>query len=293
MDSELTHARLHPSYCTAPGLFRSLHKGQRKMEKLDVTYCWGSYKIHFVGKERLGADDMRLLQVIVALAGPIGETLSPKPTMDIPIALRRNLEVEAGEVMDALMLFCSASKLLAETGMTDGGGNFYILKASLDRMSSVTVIVTRDGAIVSYKMLSHKFERGTKQLHIALNPMLADAVLDKSSYTRIELDEVRKLKSDAARLIHQRLCGFVNQGQTKKVGFDRLCSYAWGDEPASPATERKRRQRIPSAMRSLSDCGWIVSKDGRKQFLISRPSGSYPVKCKSRPLPKFRSHFPK
>ena len=138
MDSELTHARLHPSYCTAPGLFRSLHKGQRKMEKLDVTYCWGSYKMHFVGNERLGADDMRLLQVIVALAGPIGETLSPKPSMPITIALRHNLEVDSGELMDGLMLCCSASKLFAETGMTDGGGNTNILKASLIRMSSVT-----------------------------------------------------------------------------------------------------------------------------------------------------------
>jgi len=261
------------------------------MKKLDVRYCWGSYKIHFLGEEKLGADDMRLLQVIVALAGPIGETLSSKPSMPITIALRDKLEVDAGELMDGLMLCCSASKLLAETGMTDGGGNTNILKASLTRMSSVTVIATHDGAIASYRMLSHIFEGGSKQLHIALNPMLADAVVDKSSYTRIELNEVRKLKSDAARLIHQRLCGFVNQGQTKKVGLDRLCSYAWG-ERANPATERKRRQRIPDAVRSLSDCGWIVSEDGRKQFLISRPSGSGPVKCKPRPLPKFRSHFP-
>jgi len=292
MDTELTHARFHPSYCTAPGLFRSLHKGQRKMEKLDVTYCWGSYKMHFVGKERLGADDMRLLQVIVALAGPIGVTLSPDPTKAIPLALRHNLAVDDGRPLDAIMLSCSASKLLAETGMTDGGGNTNILKASLTRMNSVTVIVTYDGAIASYKMLSHIFEGGSKQLHIALNPMLADAVDNKPPFTRIELNEVRKLKSDAARLIHQRLCGFVNQGQTQKVGLDRLCSYAWG-ERANPATERKRRQRIPDAARSLSDCGWIVSEDGRNQFLISRPSGSGPVKCESRPLPKYRSHFSK
>jgi hypothetical protein len=35
---DLTHARHDPAHCLAPGLFRSLKKGERRTGKLDVTY---------------------------------------------------------------------------------------------------------------------------------------------------------------------------------------------------------------------------------------------------------------
>lgn len=38
---DLTHARHDPIHCLAPGLFRSLQKGERKRAKLDVVYDFG------------------------------------------------------------------------------------------------------------------------------------------------------------------------------------------------------------------------------------------------------------
>lgn len=59
---DLTHARHDPAHCLAPGLFRSLKRGERKRSKLDVTYTYGKDSIRFWGPEPLGADDLRVLQ---------------------------------------------------------------------------------------------------------------------------------------------------------------------------------------------------------------------------------------
>ena len=54
---DLTHARHDPAHCLAPGLFRSLKRGERKRGKLDVVYDYGDGKrIEFSGPEPLGAD---------------------------------------------------------------------------------------------------------------------------------------------------------------------------------------------------------------------------------------------
>lgn len=283
MATELTHARMHPSFCMAPGLFRSHHKGTRKAAMFDISYSWNGRIMRFVGSEQLGAYDMRLLQVIVALAGSTGVILSRDLTDDVAKELRVGLEIDSGDVLDAVILSCRAGKLLKETGMTDGGANLNILKASLMRMGAVKVFSIRNGAISSYKMLRHRYVGNAGQLHIALNPLLARAAFEKPPYTRIDLDEVRRIESDAARLLHQRLCGFIDQGASTSVGIEKLCSYSWGVEPLkplkplNPATVRKRRQRIREALGEISRCGWTVNEYGRDKFSIRRPLGKRAV----------------
>ena len=80
-------------HCLVPGLFRSLKRGERKKLKLDVTYHYAeNEQARFVGFEPLGADDMRLLQGLVALGGPKGIILTSEPTADLPKQLRLFLE---------------------------------------------------------------------------------------------------------------------------------------------------------------------------------------------------------
>jgi hypothetical protein len=58
MAFDLTHARHDPAHCLAPGLFRSLKRGDRKKLKLDVTYIYGEdTQARFVGFEPLDAGD--------------------------------------------------------------------------------------------------------------------------------------------------------------------------------------------------------------------------------------------
>jgi len=272
MDTDLTHARHDRSHCLAPGLFRSLKRGTRKNEKLDVSYCHGQEQIRFIGFEPLGADDLRLLQGIVALAGPSGVTLSPNPTADAPKELRRLLETkQKAQEMNALMVSCHVGRLLAETGMSDGGKNIETLKASLVRLSNVTVIASCRKQVASFRLLSFAFDAASSHLHVGLNPRLADAVVGNRPYARIDMGEVRCLKSDVARLIHQRLCAFINPGRSQRVGLPVLSSYVW-PESGTSATNRQRRHRVRKALREISVCGWTVNEVGRNMVDFRRPN---------------------
>lgn len=106
MAFDLTHARHDPMHCLVPGLFRSLKRGERKKLKLDVTYHYAeNEQARFVGFEPLGADDMRLLQGLVALGGPKGIILTSEPTADLPKQLRLFLEPKFDAVgQDALVV---------------------------------------------------------------------------------------------------------------------------------------------------------------------------------------------
>jgi len=272
MGTELTHARHDRSHCLAPGLFRSLKKGARKKEKLDVSYCLGKEQVRFVGFEPLGADDLRLLQGIVALAGPAGVTLSPSPSAEVPKELRQLLETkQKAEQMDALMVSGKVGRLLAETGMSDGGKNIEGLKASLVRLSNVSVIASRGDQVASFRLLSFGFDGGTGQLHVGLNPRLAAAVVGNRPYARIDMREVRSLKSDVARLIHQRLCGFLDPGKSQRVGVGALSGYVWPDDAGREATMNQRRHRVRKALREIAGCGWGVTEYASGKFSFSRP----------------------
>lgn len=83
-------------------------------------------------------------------------------------------------------------------------------------------------------------------------------------------NQVRALKSDAARLIHQRLCGWIDPGESGRVTIDVLCSYVWPDE-ASPATMRKRRQKVRKALEELKGIGWTVKEYAKGKYKITRP----------------------
>jgi hypothetical protein len=269
---DLTHARHDPAHCLAPGLFRSLKRGERKRLKLDVTYQFGHGCIaRFVGFEPLGADDMRLLQGLVALGGPGGIILTPEPTADLPKQLRLFLEpqFDAAE-QDALVVRESMSKLLAEVGLSDGGDNIRALKASLLRMSNVTVIVTQGSKQASFHLLSYAFDDEDGRLFVALNPRITEAVLGKRPHTRIELSEVRSLQSDPARLMHQRLCGWIDPGKSGRAELDTLCSYVWPDA-ANDEAMKKRRQAARKALRELADAGWKVSEYASGKWEIGRP----------------------
>jgi len=287
---ELTHARHDPAHCLAPGLFRSLKRGERKKQKLDITYPYGdSESARFVGFEPLGVDDMRLLQGLVALAGPAGLILEPEPQSDMARQLRLFLEPKFdAEGKDGLLVRERLSKLLTEIGLVDSGENIKTLKASLLRMSNVTVLVTKGTRQASFHLLSYDFDEADGRLFVALNPRIAEAVLGRRSHARIELAEVRQLETDPARLMHQRLCGWIDPGKTRPVVLDTLCEYVWPEPTINANTMKTRRQAIRKALAELVAVGWTVDEYAKAKFEISRPSKS-PSPAVTPPEP--RSNF--
>jgi len=285
--AELTHVRHDPAHCLAPGLFRSLPKGGRKTQKLDLTYHFGKNEsIRFIGFEPLGADDMRFLQGIVAFAGPNGLMLTTQPETETGRQLRLFLEPRFDAIeQDALIVRESLPRLLAEIGLTDGGENIDALKASLLRMSNVTVLVTQGKKQAAFHLMSHAFNGDDGRLWIALNPRIAESVLGRRSFTRICMTEIRGLKTDPARLMHQRLCGWIDPGKSGRVEMDTLCGYVW-PEPTNPEAMKKRRQTARRALGELAAVGWTVSEYAHGKWGLKRPKESSKPHAPDAPAPE-------
>ena len=274
---KLTHARHNTWHCTTPGLFRSLQKGSRKKQKLDVQHTIGDVKIHFTGYEPLGGNDLRLLQGLVAWAGLDGMVLSPCPdeSQKISSELRKSLQTaESGSAEDAIFLRVSLTRLLQEIGVAASGKSIADAHQILKRLASVTVFFTQGSVTASSRLLGFVVDGETHKLWVALNSHLAKSIIGSGrNFTRINLDEVRLLKTDAGRIIHQRLCAWVNPGARRKVSVDVLCGYAW-HEPAPTANSLcKRLERLHHAVADIQQCGWQVSRETTGGYVFVRPHG--------------------
>lgn len=272
MKHELTHARHDPAHCLAPGLFRSLKKGERKVNKLDVLYHYGSVQLQFKGPEPLGVDDLRVLQGLVALAGPSGIVLSPSPNTEQGRKVRLLLEPKGeAEKERAIIAKGSYGSLAREIGYEDSGVS-RLIRQCIERLWSVSIIVISDNKRHGFRLLAQYASNDRSgELYVALNPRIACAILGTGRYTRIDMGEVRNLRGDPARLIHQRLCGFMRNGEGTKITIEKLCEYAWPDA-CSEATQRKRHQRVRQAIDELRQIGWKCEELMYGRFQITRPS---------------------
>jgi hypothetical protein len=287
---DLTHVRHDPMHCLCPGLFRSLLRGDRKNQKLDITYQHGDEKIRFIGFEPLDAGDLRLLQGLVAMSGAEGLNLSSEPKSVIGKILRMSLNATLeAKKENAMMVKTSVRNLLAEIGLSGSGDNIKTAKASLTRMSNVSVVLTQGTRTASpgYQLLAFTLDESDGELCVALNPRLTAAIVGDDRHVRIDMNEVRALNSDPARLIHQRLCAWINTGSAGRAEIETLCGYAWPDE-ANLEAMKKRKQSIRKALAELVSLGWIVTEYAKGKFEIFRPESPRCVVT----LPNLRRNVP-
>lgn len=271
---DLTHARHDPAHCLAPGLFQSLKRGDRKKMKLDVVYEYGDGKrIEFSGPEPLGADDLRILQGLVAMAGPSGLILGPEPQTEGGQQLRLFLEPKWEAVESNAMVVKGSYRALAkEIGAEiDSGGALKHIQACIERLWKVSIIAQNGRKRQGFRLLSeYASDDADGRLYIALNPLIAQAVMGGAQHVRISMNEVRALNSETARLMHQRLCGWIDPGKSGKTAIDTLCGYVWPSE-ASSSTLRKRRQRVRESLPELENIGWKIEQFAAGKYCITRP----------------------
>lgn len=290
---DLTHARHDPVHCLAPGLFRSLKRGERKRSKLDVVYDYGNGKrIEFSGPEPLGADDLRILQGLVAMAGPCGLVLSSDPQTEAGRQLRLFLEPKWEAVQqDAMVVKGSYRSLAREVGYADID-NTRPVRDCIERLWKVSIIAQNGRKRQGFRLLSeYASDEQEGKLYVALNPLIARAIMG-GQHIRIDMAEVRKLQTDPAHLIHQRLCGWIDLGKSGRVELDTLCGYVWPDEPANPNTIKKRRQTARKALAELAAVGWRLDEYAKGKWEIRRPKASEcnaAPPCLTAPNPLFNS----
>ncbi len=272
---ELTHARHDHMHCLAPGLFRAISPGQRRRDKLDVVYRFGGgNQIEFSGPEPLGADDLRVLQGLVALAGLESQSCKIEPVAqgETGEILRDLLQLRGtADQQDVLVVKSSLRKLAKEVGYANPRDTNTVRRC-VERLWKVSVIAQVSGQRSGFRLLANYVSDAlTDGLFVALNPLLTSAIMGSGRHVRIDMTEVRRLKGSIARLLHQRLCAWVDGGQSRVVQLDTLVAYIFPEE-ASMATHRKRQSRVRQALGELAELGWFISERSKGRFTIGRPA---------------------
>ena len=146
------------------------------------------------------------------------------------------------------------------------------VRRCVERLWKVSVIAQVAGQRSGFRLLAnYASDALTDGLFVALNPLLTSAIMGSGRYVRIDMTEVRRLSGSITRLLHQRLCAWVDVGQSRTVQLDTLVAYVFPEE-ASMATHRKRQSRVRKALDELAELGWSISEHAKGRFTIGRPA---------------------
>jgi len=252
-------AFLYKPLCLADGLFISQPRG--KSRQVSTTWqIYGDEEIKFDGNEALRAFDLLVLQGIAALA--YDEDLAIKigscPESSWGQELRSSLKL-SGKAYDqqTLGIDCGSRRLLKEIGRTAGGGDFASLRKSLERMSNVTLAAKCEGVVETGRLIGYTINPGSGLVSMAIHPRLASAI-DQKHFAVFDMREVRLLESDAARLIHGRICGWLDQGKSSQITLETVCKYVWpffeGSEQVTYENVKRQRQTASRAIAEIVYC---------------------------------------
>lgn len=242
--------------------------------------------------ERLGAVDVRVLHGLNALACVPGHTVDVPADPESPRGIELLDSLSPDRTPEDTDPIVTSEFLLHELarvmGLSDSSSSIETIKKSLSRLYEVTLFwsalgedarpigAPRRSFIISKFNVSKKLDSG--QYEIGLNARISRAITGGLSdrYSRIDMHEVRALKGDAALLIHQRLCGFINEEATRTVELGTLMGYVWHDcsyeSTAGAALYRQHKLQVRKAMDELQSVGWGVTKQEGNKLSICRPA---------------------
>lgn len=275
------YARLPHHLIHAP-LFRSLPKSGQQRMALDVRYSMGDSGtiFHFQGPEQLGVMDLRVLQGLAALASLQRHKAGVKQVFRDGWTLRSDLQLKQDAAKDRIVAIRFQVSLLARTiGYARPSGRMImLLQQSITRLCAIDVRVSGAERNASYRLAAFRHDEATGQFIVGLSPCLTAPLFEKHGYLRVSMDEVRKLSSDAAHLIHSRL-HWINQGASKVVKLSTLCDYVYGNASAATDAIRQRHATTRNALEDLTNVGWNSHKakadtgagTASNLFLITRP----------------------
>lgn len=261
--------------CTSPGLFRSLKKEGGDRGGLYIFHDFGEKRVKFSGPEKLGADDLRVLQGLMSLAAKNHRILPAEPESAKDKHARGQLSLKWDAChQNVLEVKSSFADLAREIGRADLDDTL-TMRRCIYRMSRVSMEIENKSIRRGFRLLAiyEADEKGPAgQLRVGLNPQITEIILGRSAkHACINMGEARSLKTDSARLIHQRLCGWISPGKSGKATIDTLCNYVWPEDAMNDAV-RQRRVRARKAIGELVSLGWIAEEYQSGVYKISRPA---------------------
>lgn len=265
-----TYAHVDPAHCLVRGLFA--YRAHCERPKIDLHAEYAGVHIHFAGSNALGADDLRVLGAIVALAGRDGV----EAKTDAPIAQPLMVAAQNAEMSplpgDSVTRYIHVSRraLVREIGRVETGAAGERIFDCVRRMAGITLHCrTREWEWSSH-LLGYIRPRTRDEITIAINPRLAAAVASGGQYAHLDMPALRGL-SDVGALLYHRLVGFVDRGTSRAVGLSALVSYVWTDKAPTQNVAWKRPGKVRAAMREIDALpGWSVRSQQDDLFSISR-----------------------
>lgn len=111
---------------------------------------------------------------------------------------------------------------------------------------------------------------------ISVEPHVIRSLAIQGQHTVINLAELRALKREAAVLIHNYLCGFIDIDATVRVGLDRMIAAIYPEEKTPPNREaiKRRVKVVRAALQELREINWkVIETKGSTGiiFHITRP----------------------
>jgi len=259
----------------ASGLFRIGEKRKSRLEATEIVVNHDGYEISYTTPYRLGAEDWQVFLVICALAGLDGQMLNGSSTGTQLQLWDKFLADGLAAKGDALRVRTTGYAILRELGKHAGGKDYKEMEASLKRLSSVFQHVKKGSKSASgSRLISYAFDESSGELAVALSHHMAKAILGESAqHVRISLVEMRTLENQVSVLLQAIFSARIRPGAFAKYHLDTLSGHVYGKSSVSPATIRKRRQRIKEALFNMAEwTTWQISIDANNVASVHRVS---------------------
>ncbi len=270
-------------------LFRPLPRRDReaarkRMFELDMVH--DGRKLRVVGAYTLGADDLRTLLAILALAGLMGMKVEAALSESARVDIRDGLE-SSGDVLDAIHIRTTTTlyAICREAGISPGGDSYGRVIESLrriravhyDDLGPVGANHRRLNASGKQNLLVARAREDTGEIVVVLNARFAGVLLGEQ-FVRVNLAEARDL-GEMARLLHLRLSVMVRVHHSMTVGTDQLAAWVYGSDARTTREAQDRRKELRQGMAELGQlAGWAVSENRRRLLVaITRSTATKPA----------------
>lgn len=173
----------------------------------------------------------------------------------------------------------SRMQLLRILGVRYGAASIDALMRALDMLSETSFAVkTGSGLWAKTRLIGDIATGDNDRLVIVLNPRSAAAAMRMAgTYTMYSIDEMRRIRGDAALLLHAALSAFVNAGESTQISIENIMSRLWlstigGADRKAREALRQRRRTVEKAFTELEAVGWRCAEAQPGTLTITRPA---------------------
>lgn len=264
-EPSLDLVRLSQAWALAP-IFRPLMRASDR-DHLDVRVRVGQGEVMVVGRWALGIDDQDVLLALLRIAEHQERCpqIGPAPATPVGQSARDHLEADGlARAQTTIAIRTTLRELARTAGHVESGASLARVNESLRHLGQATVILNAGTARWTQAHVIGAARVDDGRVMVALHPDLAQALLGgKQAVTRIDMVAYRSLKSDAAKRLYVRLCGWLDAGRERRVRVDKLAEGVWMGEPSGPDMARARRRRTCLALTEIGALeGWTVRVEG-------------------------------